>query len=299
MINSKTKNLACSYAYIDYLVSPKVERPDRRVVRRGAGQQQVVRPHRATRATATIFHADDDAFWKDVWYWQTPEAEVRRRPDGRPVQGLRRLDQGLDGDQGLIGRAAPTTAPVHRRRRRCRRRPAMTTAGATARPADVAPAARRLVHRRPRVRLGCPRACRSAWLVRRLSRLARRPVPQRVLDSGRVHDLVVREFTLNNFVELFATAVYRTVTLRTVGMAIARDRDLRRPRLSRSRTTWPGSPSPRTRASLAVAVLMPLWASYLVKAYSWRLILAEDGVLDWLLAAARPRARASATSRSG
>ena len=21
-----------------------------------------------------VFHADDDAFWKDVWYWQTPEA---------------------------------------------------------------------------------------------------------------------------------------------------------------------------------------------------------------------------------
>ena len=33
--------------------------------------------------------------------------------------------------------------------------------------------------------------------------------------------------------------------------------------------------SPRTRGILAVAVLMPLWASYLIKAYSWRLILSE------------------------
>src|SRR6478672_12088704 len=41
--------------------------------------------------------------------------------------------------------------------------------------------------------------------------------------------------------------------------------------------------SPRTRGILAVAVLMPLWASYLIKAYSWRLILSEQGVLDWLL----------------
>ena len=41
--------------------------------------------------------------------------------------------------------------------------------------------------------------------------------------------------------------------------------------------------SPRTRGILAVAVLMPLWASYLIKAYSWRLILSEDGVLDWVL----------------
>ena len=41
--------------------------------------------------------------------------------------------------------------------------------------------------------------------------------------------------------------------------------------------------SPRRRGALAVAVLMPLWASYLIKAYSWRLILSEDGVLDWAL----------------
>ncbi len=34
---------------------------------------------------------------------------------------------------------------------------------------------------------------------------------------------------------------------------------------------------------MVVAVVMPLWASYLIKAYSWRLILAEDGVLDWVL----------------
>ena len=42
--------------------------------------------------------------------------------------------------------------------------------------------------------------------------------------------------------------------------------------------------SPRVRGLLVVAVLMPLWASYLIKAYTWRLILAEDGVLDWFLA---------------
>jgi putative spermidine/putrescine transport system permease protein len=42
--------------------------------------------------------------------------------------------------------------------------------------------------------------------------------------------------------------------------------------------------SPRTRGLLVVAVLMPLWASYLIKAYTWRLILSDDGVLNWLLA---------------
>ncbi len=33
---------------------------------------------------------------------------------------------------------------------------------------------------------------------------------------------------------------------------------------------------------LVVAVLMPLWSSYLVKVYAWRTILAEDGILTGL-----------------
>jgi putative spermidine/putrescine transport system permease protein len=41
--------------------------------------------------------------------------------------------------------------------------------------------------------------------------------------------------------------------------------------------------SSRVRGIMVVAVVMPLWASYLIKAYSWRLILADEGVLDWLL----------------
>jgi putative spermidine/putrescine transport system permease protein len=32
-----------------------------------------------------------------------------------------------------------------------------------------------------------------------------------------------------------------------------------------------------------VAVLMPLWSSYLVKVYAWRTILAEEGILNWAL----------------
>jgi putative spermidine/putrescine transport system permease protein len=41
--------------------------------------------------------------------------------------------------------------------------------------------------------------------------------------------------------------------------------------------------SPRTRNLLVVAVVMPLWASYLVKAYAWRTILSGAGVLNWAL----------------
>ena len=80
MINSKTKNLNCAYKFIDHIVSPETNAADRRVVRRGAGQLQVVRAETVDPDHCTIFHADDDAFWKDVWYWRTPRPKC---VDGR------------------------------------------------------------------------------------------------------------------------------------------------------------------------------------------------------------------------
>ena len=41
--------------------------------------------------------------------------------------------------------------------------------------------------------------------------------------------------------------------------------------------------SPRRRGALVVAVLMPLWAAYLVKVYAWRIVLQGNGLLEWLL----------------
>nr|WP_277350284.1 ABC transporter permease subunit [Nonomuraea sp. FMUSA5-5] len=38
---------------------------------------------------------------------------------------------------------------------------------------------------------------------------------------------------------------------------------------------------PRTRRWLVIAVLTPLWASYLVKAYAWRVMLSSGGLLGW------------------
>ena len=42
--------------------------------------------------------------------------------------------------------------------------------------------------------------------------------------------------------------------------------------------------TPRMRRILVIAVLTPLWASYLVKAYAWRSVLSQDGILEWLVA---------------
>jgi putative spermidine/putrescine transport system permease protein len=41
--------------------------------------------------------------------------------------------------------------------------------------------------------------------------------------------------------------------------------------------------SPRRRGALVVAVLLPLWAAYLVKVFAWRTILQGNGFLAWVL----------------
>jgi putative spermidine/putrescine transport system permease protein len=41
--------------------------------------------------------------------------------------------------------------------------------------------------------------------------------------------------------------------------------------------------SSRAKAFFYVGVMLPMWMSYLVKVYAWRLILAKQGILSWLL----------------
>ncbi|HKO32467.1 MAG TPA: ABC transporter permease [Candidatus Limnocylindria bacterium] len=94
---------------------------------------------------------------------------------------------------------------------------------------------------------------------------------------------VVPEFSLEAFETLLTNDVYRTITLRTVGIAAAvtvTDILLGFPiAYYMARIA-----SRRTRRMLLIGVLLPLWASYLVKIYAWRVILQGNGVLDWLLA---------------
>jgi putative spermidine/putrescine transport system permease protein len=39
--------------------------------------------------------------------------------------------------------------------------------------------------------------------------------------------------------------------------------------------------SPRMKTILSLAVIMPLWSSYLVRIYAWKMILAKEGILTW------------------
>jgi putative spermidine/putrescine transport system permease protein len=98
--------------------------------------------------------------------------------------------------------------------------------------------------------------------------------------TGRVKPF---DWSLGAFEQIIRNDVYRTIALRTVGMAIlvtVTDALLAIPiAYYMARIA-----SPRMRRLLVVAVLMPLWASYLVKIFAWRTIFLGNGFLSWMLA---------------
>ena len=90
---------------------------------------------------------------------------------------------------------------------------------------------------------------------------------------------IQRTWTLENFHDLFTIDVYRTITFRTIGIATlvtVIDAVLAFPiALFMAKVA-----SPRRQRLLVIAVLMPLWASYLVKAYAWRGMLSSNGIIE-------------------
>jgi putative spermidine/putrescine transport system permease protein len=94
---------------------------------------------------------------------------------------------------------------------------------------------------------------------------------------------IKHEFTLQNFQTLLTDPVYRVITLRTVGYAALvtiADVILAFP-IAYFMARYAGR---RTRAVLFMLVLLPLWSSYLVRVYAWRVILAKGGPLEWAFA---------------
>jgi putative spermidine/putrescine transport system permease protein len=93
---------------------------------------------------------------------------------------------------------------------------------------------------------------------------------------------VIRELTLQTYRELFVPA-HREIFLRTALMATAVS-------LATAVLGFPFAyymarfASRRTKALLYLAVLLPLWSSYLVRVYAWRLILAKEGIVSWIFA---------------
>ena len=93
---------------------------------------------------------------------------------------------------------------------------------------------------------------------------------------------IVHDFTLQNFQTLWENDVYRTITLRTVGIAAA-------VAVSDVLLSFPLAyyaarlATPRMRNALLIAVVLPLWANYLVRVFAWKIILTPSGFLNWLV----------------
>jgi putative spermidine/putrescine transport system permease protein len=140
-----------------------------------------------------------------------------------------------------------------------------------------------VLHRSPGLRLGLLLTPPMLWLgVAYLGALAALFVTA-FWGQDSFTGEIVRTWTLDNFRDLFTIEVYRTITLRTLATAalvtvvdalIAFPIALYMAKVA----------SPRLQRLLVVAVLMPLWASYLVKAYAWRGMLSENGLLAWVAA---------------
>ncbi len=90
---------------------------------------------------------------------------------------------------------------------------------------------------------------------------------------------VVRELTLRTYGELF-TPTNLGIMGRTAGMAAAVT-------IADALIAFPLAyyiakfASRRARTWLYIAVTLPLWSSYLVRVYAWKLILAKEGIISW------------------
>jgi putative spermidine/putrescine transport system permease protein len=92
---------------------------------------------------------------------------------------------------------------------------------------------------------------------------------------------VVKEFGLSSYRELLSDSnvdiIFRTATMAAVVTlacgAIAFPIAYYTARVA----------SPRMKTLLVLTVLMPLWSSYLVRVYSWKLILAKEGIAAWFI----------------
>jgi putative spermidine/putrescine transport system permease protein len=94
--------------------------------------------------------------------------------------------------------------------------------------------------------------------------------------------LTIKSFTLENFEALVNEPVYRTIVWRTVRTALLVT-------LTDAVIAFPIAfymskvASRRGKALLVIAILLPLWSSYLVKVYAWRTLLSTNGAINWAL----------------
>ena len=87
-------------------------------------------------------------------------------------------------------------------------------------------------------------------------------------------------FTFNTIFELFNSRANFDILIRTVGLALTVT-------LGSALIGFPVAyymakfTSSKVKVFFYIAIMLPFWSSYLVRVYSWKLILAKEGIINW------------------
>jgi putative spermidine/putrescine transport system permease protein len=149
-------------------------------------------------------------------------------------------------------------------------------------PASLARRVAAVLYRHPRVQLAGLLAAPIGWLVIAYLGSLALFLLSSFWSVDSLSGNIDTQPTLENYQRIFEGEVFRTVAFRTILMAAIVT-------LTTIVLAFPIAfymarlATPRVRGILTVSILLPLWSGYLVKVYAWRLILAENGVLNSLL----------------
>jgi putative spermidine/putrescine transport system permease protein len=139
-----------------------------------------------------------------------------------------------------------------------------------------------LFHGRPRLQVGTLLAGPVGWLVvGYLGSLAVLLITA-LWTVDPLSGEVIQSFSLENVETLIDEPVYRDIVKRTVliaALVTVTDAILAFPIAFYMAKVA----SRRGKALLVVAILLPLWSSYLIKVYAWRTMLSAGGVINWAL----------------
>ena len=92
---------------------------------------------------------------------------------------------------------------------------------------------------------------------------------------------IVYKLSLNTITELFSSAANIDILIRTVLLAASVS-------MGAALIGFPIAyymakfTSPKIKIFFYLAIMLPLWSSYLVRVYSWKLILAKEGIINWV-----------------
>ena len=136
-----------------------------------------------------------------------------------------------------------------------------------------------VIWRRPRLFLGLLLVLPLAWLGLIYLGSLIILLAQSFFSIDEFSGMVVREFTLKTYGELLRPANY-DVIFRTLAMSMAVT-------LVSATIAFPIAyfaarfARGRLKAVFYLGIMLPLWSSYLVKIYAWKLILAKEGIITW------------------